>query len=113
MTFRLIYVTASSQEEAARIGRTLVQERLVACVNIIPGMTSLYWWDGAIQEDQETVLIAKTRTEHVPAIVERVKAVHSYECPCVLALPIDDGNPGFLDWIRRETAPRGPENPAQ
>ena len=106
MNFNLIYVTASSQEEATRIGRTLVEERLVACVNIIPGMTSMYWWEGAIQEDHETVLIAKTRAEHVPAIVDRVKSIHSYECPCVLALPIQGGNPGFLDWIHRETHPR-------
>ncbi len=105
MNFSLIYVTAGSMDEARRIGKTLVEERLVACVNLIPGMSSIYWWNGALQEDQEAILIAKTRSDLVPAIVERVKATHSYDCPCVLALPIDAGNPGFLEWIQKETVP--------
>ena len=113
MNFSLIYMTAGSQDEATRIGKTLVEERLVACVNLIPGMRSLYWWDGAIQEGSEVVVIAKTRTERVSAVVDRVKSIHSYDCPCVLALPIESGNPGFLDWIRRETLEPGPEKPAE
>jgi len=103
MNFRLIYITAGSIEEARRIGKTLVEERLAACANLVDGMRSFYWWEGKVQEDQEVILIAKTRSDLVPAVVERVKALHSYECPCVLALPIDGGNPGFLDWIDQET----------
>ncbi len=103
MNFRLIYITAGSMEEARRIGKTLVEERLVACANVIDGVHSFYWWEGKVQEDNEVVLIAKTRADLVPDVVARVKAVHSYECPCVLALPVDDGNPQFLDWIAQET----------
>ncbi|MFO1188692.1 MAG: divalent-cation tolerance protein CutA [Alphaproteobacteria bacterium] len=100
----LVYMTASSDEEALRIGRALVGERLAACVNVIPGMRSIYWWDGRIQDDQETVLIAKTRTDLIAALTERVKALHSYAVPCVVALPITAGNKAYLDWLTGETA---------
>jgi periplasmic divalent cation tolerance protein len=104
--FNLIYMTAASDDEAMRIGRTLVEERLAACANVIPGMRSLYWWDGRVQDDKEAVLIVKTRAELVAALTERVKALHSYAVPCVVALPIEAGNPAYLDWLRNETAPR-------
>jgi periplasmic divalent cation tolerance protein len=104
MAVRFIYMTAASREEARRIGRILVEERLAACVNILPGMNSFYWWQGAVQDEQETVLIAKTRAELVQRLTERVKALHSYACPCVVALPIEGGNPAFLQWIADETA---------
>ena len=104
--FNLIYMTAASDDEAMRIGRTLVEERLAACANVIPGMRSLYWWDGRVQDDKETVLIVKTRAELVAALTERVKALHSYAVPCVVALPIEAGNSAYLDWLRSETAPR-------
>lgn len=97
------YMTAGSREEGLRIGRALVEERLAACANLIDGMTSIYRWQGAIQEDAEVVLIAKTRTELVPRLIERVRALHSYDVPCVVTLPIADGNPAFLEWIAAET----------
>jgi len=106
MTHRLIYVTASGRDEALALARVLVTERLVACANVLDGATSLYWWDGAVQEESEAVLVAKTRDELVGAVIARVKALHAYSCPCVVALPIIDGNPAFLDWIDSETAPR-------
>jgi periplasmic divalent cation tolerance protein len=98
-----VYMTAASPEEARRIGRTLVEERLAACANIIPGMMSFYWWQGKIDEGQETVLIAKTREELVPQLTARVKSLHSYTTPCVVALPILGGNADFLQWITDET----------
>lgn len=101
--FNLVYMTASSNDEAIRIGRALVEERLAACANILPGMRSLYWWDGRVQDDKETVLIVKTRAAFVPALTERVKALHSYSVPCVVALPIVAGNPAYLDWLLGET----------
>lgn len=101
---RWVYITASTVEEARRIGRQLVEERLAACVNILPGMTSFYWWQDKIEEGSETVLIAKTRAELVARLTERVKALHSYTVPCVVALPILGGNPGFLQWITDETS---------
>ncbi|MCZ6534101.1 MAG: divalent-cation tolerance protein CutA [SAR324 cluster bacterium] len=106
MECRWVYMTAETREEAEKIGKALVERRLAACVNIIGNMTSMYWWEGEVQTGSETVLIAKTVAAHVPALVEAVKAEHSYSCPCVIALPILDGNPDFLDWIRSETSPR-------
>lgn len=103
MSFEFVYITAASPEEARKIGRALVEERLAACVNIIDSMTSLYWWEGKIDEGRETVLIAKTREDLVAAVSDRVKALHSYSCPCVVSLPITQGNPDFLAWIERET----------
>ena len=97
------YVTAGSPEEARSLARTLVAERLAACANILDGMSSLYWWQGKLEEAAESVVILKTRSELVPALTERVKQLHSYACPCVVALPIGDGNPDYLRWIESET----------
>ncbi|MEE2971035.1 MAG: divalent-cation tolerance protein CutA [Pseudomonadota bacterium] len=104
MTQCLIYMTASNDAEARAIARILVQERLAACVNILAGMRSVYRWEGEIQEESEIVLIAKTRRDRVPALTDRVTEIHSYDCPCVVAIPIDGGNPDFLDWIDAETS---------
>ncbi len=103
MKLSFAYITAGSGDQARRIGRTLVQARLAACVNIIPGMNSIYWWEGEIQEDAEVVVIAKTRESLLPKLIETVKSVHSYDCPCIIAVPVLGGNPGYLDWIGRET----------
>lgn len=103
MTASLIYVTAPSDEEARKIAGTVVAERLAACANIIPGVTSLYWWQGRVQEDSEVTVILKTRDDLVARLTERIKDLHSYECPCVVALPIAEGNRAFIDWIVAET----------
>ena len=104
MTHRLIYVTADSAEEARRIARALVEERLAACANVLGPVTSYYWWQDALQEESEAVLVAKTREHLVERYDARHQALHGYECPCVVALPIEGGNPAFLDWIAAETA---------
>ena len=104
MDRNLIYITASSDEEARTIARALVEERLAACANILGSIGSVYWWEDELQEDSEVALIVKSTAALVPRIVERVKALHSYDCPCVVALPISAGNPAFLDWIEEETA---------
>lgn len=100
----LIYMTAGSREEALKIGRTLVEERLAACVNVLGGMTSLYWWNDAVQEDEEVAFLAKTRQGLVDPLIERVKALHAYDCPCIVSLPITDGNVAFLQWIQDQTS---------
>lgn len=100
---RLIYVTTANAEEARTIGRALVESRLAACANVLSPVTSIFWWEGAVQEEPEVVLIAKTRRSLVESVVEKVKALHSYDCPCVVALPILEGNPDFLRWIGEET----------
>ena len=101
---RFVYVTTNDRAEALEIGRALVEARLAACANIIEPVTSIYWWESAVQEDAETVLVLKTQAELVESLTERVKALHSYACPCVVALPIEGGNPAYLDWIADETA---------
>jgi periplasmic divalent cation tolerance protein len=103
MDRQLIYITASTDDEARTIARALVEERLAACANILGQIKSVYWWEGELQEDGEVALIVKSTAALVPRIVERVKALHSYDCPCVVALPIGSGNPAFLDWIGEET----------
>ena len=103
MDFRLVYITTARVEEARRIGRALVEERLAACANIVPGMESIYHWQGAVVEDKEVLLIVKTRADLVDAAIDKVKALHSYTCPCVVALPILTGNPAYLEWLGHET----------
>ena len=107
MDNRMVYITTSSPAEAEKIGLALVRERLAACVNLIEGMRSLYWWEGNLQEGREVVLIAKTTATRVPALIERVKALHSYTCPCVVTLPLLEGNPEYLAWIEKETQEGG------
>lgn len=105
MTQSLLYVTCASEEEAIKIGETLVEERLIACANVLGRATSIFRWEGKVQREQEVVLILKTRTELVTDVSVRVKSLHSYTVPCVVALTIAGGNGDFLDWIERETAP--------
>ncbi len=107
MATRFLYVTAANADQAKAIGEALVQERLVACANILAPIASIYWWKGEVQRDSEAVLIAKTRAELVERVIARVKALHSYAVPCVVSLPIEAGNPDFLGWIETETAPAG------
>lgn len=100
----LVYMTAANAEEAGRIGRSLVERRLAACANLLGPIRSFYWWDGTVQDDAEVALIAKTRAELVPELTAAVRAMHSYQVPCVVALPIAGGNPDFLAWVQAETS---------
>jgi periplasmic divalent cation tolerance protein len=97
------YVTCVDEAQAERIARAVVGERLAACANLIPGMRSLYWWQGKLDESREVVLILKTRPALIPALTNRVKALHSYTVPCVCVLPVIDGNPDYLRWLVAET----------
>ncbi|MFP4392250.1 MAG: divalent-cation tolerance protein CutA [Desulfohalobiaceae bacterium] len=103
MSAVLVYMTAKDRQEAEKVGQALVEARLAACVNILDNMQSMFWWQGGAQSEQETVLLAKTRVRLVSRLNAKVKEVHSYDCPCVVAVPIIDGNPEFLSWIREET----------
>lgn len=100
MDIRLIYITTKDKKEAEEIGRSLLEERLAACVNIVDHMESLYWWQGKLQKNHEAILLAKTTGEKVEALIARVKALHSYDCPCIVSLPIESGNDAFLKWVR-------------
>lgn len=101
--YRLAMVTAGSQEEADRIAEALVEERLAACVNLLPGITSVYRWQGKVERDPEVKLFIKTRAERCPALIQRVRELHSYEVCEVTVLPILDGNPDYLGWIGEQT----------
>lgn len=105
MAAKLVYVTAPSQAEAESLARLAVEQRLAACANILPGMRSLYWWQGRLESADEAVLLLKTTEVLAPELVSALTQAHSYDCPCVVVLDIADGNPAFLDWIRDETAP--------
>ena len=98
-----VYVTTGDREAALSIGRALVEARLAACANVISGMESVYRWQGAVEQASEAVLILKTRTSMLDALTEKVKALHKYDCPCVVALPITGGNADYLDWIAEQT----------
>jgi periplasmic divalent cation tolerance protein len=99
----IVYITAKDSAEAERIGKALVESRLAACANIFERIHSLYWWDNAVQDDFEAALIVKTRERLVPALIKKVKSIHSYTCPCIVSVPIRSGNPDFVKWIKAET----------
>ena len=101
--YSVIYITTKDVEEARRIAQELINSRLVACANIFDGIESLYRWEGKICNDKESVIIAKSKTILISRLIEKVKSIHSYTCPCIIALPIEGGNPPFLDWIGAET----------
>ena len=99
----LIYITVKDAEEAQRIGHALLEGRFVACVNIVEKIISDYWWEGKIVHDAEALVIAKTKKTLVPTVIEKVKSIHSYSCPCIVSLPVEAGNDDFFSWVRRET----------
>ena len=98
-----VYMTAGSIDEAKNIGRELIKQNLAACVNLLENMTSIYKWEDKLEEGQEVVMIAKTRKILMPKLIETVNSLHSYDCACILELPIQGGNPKFLSWIETET----------
>jgi periplasmic divalent cation tolerance protein len=102
MAVNFIYMTAGSIAEAQKIGKALVVSRLAACVNIWDNMQSIYRWEEKLQQDSEVVIIAKTTDARVPQLIDKVKSLHSYDCPCIVSLPVSGGYPPFLDWIQSE-----------
>ncbi|MDD3275622.1 MAG: divalent-cation tolerance protein CutA [Kiritimatiellales bacterium] len=102
MSVKLIYVTAPTREAAEQIAEAVVTEHLAACANILDGVISFFHWDGKLCREKEAVLILKTTEEKTDALTARIQELHSYECPCIVVLPIEGGNPDFLDWIVRE-----------
>jgi len=102
----LIYFTAGSMAEARNIGEGLVRRRLVACVNILGAIRSIYRWRGAVQEGREIAVLAKTSAGRVEEVIAAIRKLHSYEVPCIVAWPLAKGHPPFLKWIAAETARR-------
>lgn len=101
MDIRLLYVTCADDEAARAIGRALVEARLAACCNLLPGMESIYRWQGATETARETVLIVKTRQVLVAGATDMIKSMHGYKVPCVLEIPVlEGGNSDYLTWLQ-------------
>lgn len=98
-----VHITAPDADVAARLGRALVEEGLAACVNIVPGLRSIYRWQGQIHDDREVLCLCKTRQALFERVRQRVKELHPYEVPEVLAFAVDDGSPAYLAWLREST----------
>ena len=98
----VIFVTTSTEEEARRIAELLLGQRKAACVNIVPKVDSLFWWQGKLDSAQESLLIIKTKASLLPDVVSLVKGIHSYEVPEIIAMPIIGGNEDYLKWIHSE-----------
>jgi periplasmic divalent cation tolerance protein len=101
----LVYTTYPSIVEAERCGRALVERRLCACVNILPGMISHYWWQGAIERGEEVVMIIKTRASLADQVATAVKEMHSYTTPALLVIPLESVDQAYLAWLMAETEP--------
>jgi len=100
----IVYMTIGAIQDARKIAHTLVEEQLVACVNIIPKVESIYRWKGNIENDEEIVLIAKTTDANVKKTIQRIKQMHSYELPDIMVLPIIGGLKDYLNYIENETS---------
>jgi periplasmic divalent cation tolerance protein len=103
----MVYTTYPSIVEAERTGRALVERRLAACVNILPGMVSFYWWQGKIDRGDEVVMIVKTRAGLAEPVRAAVKEMHSYSTPAILVLPVEGVDPDYHAWIVGETKGQG------
>ena len=101
--FIFIYVTCPTLAVAKKIARSVVDERLCACANILPSMRSIYRWQGRVHEDREVVLILKTRSARYAAVERAVRKMHPYDCPCIVALPIVHGERGYFRWLAAES----------
>jgi periplasmic divalent cation tolerance protein len=98
----VLFITTATAEEAQRISRVLLEQKKVACVNIVPKVNSLFWWQDKLDSAEESLLIVKTKASLLSEIVSLVKEIHSYDIPELIALPIIGGNQDYLDWIQKE-----------
>ena len=100
----VIFITAGSAGEARQLARRLLEQKQAACVNIVPGVESSFWWQGKIDTVQECLLVVKTRASRLPEITRLVREAHSYQMPEIIALPVVGGSQDYLDWIGKEVA---------
>jgi periplasmic divalent cation tolerance protein len=105
----VVLSTAPDAAVAEELSRQLVEERLAACVSRVPGVKSLFRWEGEVQDSEEILLVIKTHAHRAPALTRRLRELHPYEVPEILALPVAAGLPAYLEWILEETTP--PEDP--
>ena len=102
--FRIVMSTAGSEDEGARIAKSLLERKLCACINLIPKVRSFYRWEGAIQDDAEVLLIMKTTKEKLQALSDHLAEKHSYDVPEVLAVSVDRGRASYLEWLAESCA---------
>jgi periplasmic divalent cation tolerance protein len=100
MSYLIVFMTAPNREEAVKIVRILLEEKLIACGNIVDSVSSLFWWQGKIEEEKEILVIMKSNEKLFKKLSERVTELHSYDVPEILALPIVDGSSSYLDWLK-------------
>lgn len=103
----VVLVTVPSVEEGARLAKTLVEEHLAACVNVVPNVRSFFFWEGRLQEEPEALLVMKTQRARYEALQRRVLALHSYSVPEILALPVESGSPAYVAWVRESVGTEG------
>lgn len=99
---QMIYITCKDEKEATEIANKLVEEKLVACGNIIPEIKSVYWWKGKVEQENEALLLCKTTPSKIGAVIERVKELHSYDVPCVVSYGSSDVSESYRDWVYKE-----------
>jgi periplasmic divalent cation tolerance protein len=99
----VVYITAPNEEEAAKIAKALVEERLAGCINIVRGIRSIYSWQGRIEDDSEVLMIAKTQRHLFESLKKRVKELHSYTVPEIIAMPVIEGSEDYLNWLKEVT----------
>jgi periplasmic divalent cation tolerance protein len=100
--YSMVYVTTSKDLESKKIARELLKEKLAACINIIPSIESIYLWKGEIEEDSESIMVIKTKSELVEEVIKRIEELHSYEIPCILEITVNNGSKNYLNWIESE-----------
>ena len=101
MSYIIVFVTTCNKEEGLKIAKTLLKERIIACANIIEKVSSLFWWKGKIDEEEEVLLIMKSHQRLFNKLSVRVKELHSYEVPEILAFPIVEGSKSYLNWMKK------------
>lgn len=107
MSALIVFVTTSNKDEANKLTKTLVEEKLAACVSVVPSITSTYWWQGKVEKAKEALLIIKTESSRFEALTKRIKSLHSYAVPEVLALPVVRGNQDYLKWLKKSLKKSG------
>ncbi len=95
----MVLITVTDEDEAVKIGKTLVEEKLAGCVNIIKGIRSIYFWQGKVEDEPEVLMIVKTKTDLFDELEKRVKSLHSYTVPEIIGIKIDKGSEGYLNWL--------------
>lgn len=103
----VVLVTTATTEEAETIAKAVVGERLAACANLVPGIRSIFFWEGRLQDESETLLILKSREDRFPELEARVRSLHSYTVPEIVALPLATGYRPYLDWLTETVLPKG------